>query len=711
MRAANLRWTAVTLVTSVLAVQGCADVLGIDHFTVLDAGGGDGSIDQPSSDASVPSDATTADTTTAETGPDSTTASDAGSMDEMADDGGPGAGDSAPPPSCLGGGPCSPGTCQIGQYACEDGGLVCASQMAMNGTLCGGEAGPATAVCNGGTCKPCDTGGDCSTPNSCKKRVTVCSTGSAVCTDAGNADEGTTCGANMYCYGGVCSACKVSAGCPVANLCHLGTVSSCTGGVAACTDTGTAAANGTTCGTNKVCGGGTCVGCTANVACPLANPCHVGMTSCATGTSVCVDTGTNQSPGTLCTGTNKCNQSYSCQGGVCTGSNPVTCKALDQCHVVGTCDMTTGACSNPLPTAPTSCTGTDKCNQTYMCQSGTCTGSNPVTCTGGMTCVGGACECAGGTTNCGGTCTNTGGTDATNCGRCGHGCLTGGTCAAGACQPIPFVTTGTSNIVDFATDGTVVVFADTGNSEIAQVSIPGGTPLVLAGNGAAGTPDHVIIDAASGTVYWTSGANYGVASRGQLNSGNIASDANTCGGTTRALANPAASSFDILGAALYSIAVGTGCLADTTTGISGSLGASLSPQWVFGDIGNGVVVFGGNNNGPPNATVPNQAGVNWVADDGTNAYWATSDPAIRRAALAAPSGVSNLVTSPGSVTGLATDGTNVYYATSTGVFYAPVGGSVTSGTLLANKAATLVRYASGAVYFLSGETIYKIATP
>ena len=346
MRPANPRGAILAVVASLLGAASCADVLGIDQFTVLD--GGDGSVDagQRAPDASEP---------------DATIGLDSTATPAVTDDGAEntdaiGTGDGASLP-CVGGGPCSPGICQVGQYACQDGGPVCSSQMASNGTLCGGQMGATSAVCSEGTCKSCDTGGDCSTPNSCKKRVYVCSTGAAVCTDAGNADEGTPCNTGMYCYSGVCSACKVGARCPVTNVCHVGTVTSCTSGLAACMDTGQVAGNGTPCGTNRVCSAGACVACAANVACPLANPCHVGTTSCATGASVCVDTGTNQRAGTLCTGTNKCNQTYTCQGGTCTGSNPVTCGALDQCHIAGTCDSTTGACSNPLPSAPTACYG------------------------------------------------------------------------------------------------------------------------------------------------------------------------------------------------------------------------------------------------------------------------------------------------------------------------------------------------------------------
>jgi hypothetical protein len=703
MRVAIALAAVVVVVLPVVSAAGCADVLGIENFSVLDGGDGspDATTDPHSMDAAGGLDATTA--------LDAITSPDA--IDDTPEGGG--TGDDASSAPCLGGGLCFPGTCQIGQYACQDGGMICSPQMASNGTLCGSEGGLTSAVCSAGTCKACNTGGNCSTPNSCKKRVYVCSSGSAVCTDVGNADEGTPCTAGMYCYGGVCSACKVSARCPTANLCHVGTVTSCTGGGASCMDTGQPAGNGTPCGTNQVCSGGACVSCTANVQCPLPNPCHVGMTSCAAGRSVCTDTGIQQQAGTLCAGTNKCDQTYTCQGGTCTGSNAVTCKALDQCHVAGVCDPTTGACSNPIPTTPTPCTGSDKCNQTYMCQAGVCTGSNPVACSGAAVCEGGSCQCTGGTTDCSGTCVNTSGSDAANCGRCGHGCLGGGSCVAGACQPIAFVTTGMNSIVDFATDGNVVVFADTGNAEVAQVSTPGGTPIVLAGNGAAGTPDHVVIDGASGMVYWTASGEYGVATRGQLNSGSIAASASACGATTRALTNPGASSFDVLSSSgLSTVSVGTGCLADTTTGISSNLGASLSPKWVFGDPGNGVVVIGGNaDGGSPTATIPAQPGVTWVSDDGTYGYWATSEPAIRRASISAPSAVSTVLANPGgAVGGLTTDGINVYYQTSVGISYVPVAGGST-GTLLTSMAGIDLRYATGAVYFLYGGVVYKIATP
>jgi putative Ca2+/H+ antiporter (TMEM165/GDT1 family) len=86
-------------------------------------------------------------------------------------------------------------------------------------------------------------------------------------------------------------------------------------------------------------------------------------------------------------------------------------------------------------------------------------------------------------------------------------------------------------------------------------------------------------------------------------------------------------------------------------------------------------------------------------------------PAIRRAPFNAPANVAVvLANAGGAVGGLATDGTNVFYGTPSGLFYVSVAGA-TSGTLLTNKAATHLRYASGALFFLAGGVIYKIATP
>jgi hypothetical protein len=60
--------------------------------------------------------------------------------------------------------------------------------------------------------------------------------------------------------------------------------------------------------------------------------------------------------GTPCTDGDACTQGDICESGSCTPGVPATCQALDQCHVAGTCDSATGACSNPVSTDP-SCAG------------------------------------------------------------------------------------------------------------------------------------------------------------------------------------------------------------------------------------------------------------------------------------------------------------------------------------------------------------------
>lgn len=65
-----------------------------------------------------------------------------------------------------------------------------------------------------------------------------------------------------------------------------------------------------------------------------------------------------------------------CTSGVCAGVDlcaGVTCSALDQCHVVGTCDHATGVCSNP----PVTCSALDQCHDAGTCDHVTGVCSNP----------------------------------------------------------------------------------------------------------------------------------------------------------------------------------------------------------------------------------------------------------------------------------------------------------------------------------------------
>ena len=81
---------------------------------------------------------------------------------------------------------------------------------------------------------------------------------------------------------------------------------------ASCTRGKIALPNGTPCGTNEVCHKGACMACNAGVACTPADHCHLGETSCSTGVAVCSDTGVDATNGTVC-GTN-----LVCSAGTCT---------------------------------------------------------------------------------------------------------------------------------------------------------------------------------------------------------------------------------------------------------------------------------------------------------------------------------------------------------------------------------------------------------
>ena len=67
-----------------------------------------------------------------------------------------------------------------------------------------------------------------------------------------------------------------------------------------------------------------------------------------------------------------------CQNGMCIGSSPMTCAAINQCHDAGTCNTATGVCSTPIKANGTTCNDQNACSRTDTCQNGACTGGNPV---------------------------------------------------------------------------------------------------------------------------------------------------------------------------------------------------------------------------------------------------------------------------------------------------------------------------------------------
>ena len=143
--------------------------------------------------------------------------------------------------------------------------------------------------------------------------------------------------------------------------------------------------------------------------------------------------------GTSCNDSNPCTLSDACQSGVCQGTNPVVCTPSDACHVAGTCDITSGACSNPAAPNGSPCSDSNSCTQTDTCQGGSCSGSNPVVCTASDTChnVG---TCAPAT----GVCSNPAKPNGSVCND-GNACTQTDTCQTGACS-------GSNNVFCTASD-------------------------------------------------------------------------------------------------------------------------------------------------------------------------------------------------------------------------------------------------------------------
>lgn len=95
-------------------------------------------------------------------------------------------------------------------------------------------------------------------------------------------------------------------------------------------------------------------------------PCH----GCAGEPSVCAPLA-NDTP---CDDGSACTATDACQSGVCAGTDPVTCSALDQCHDVGVCDPLTGLCSNPAKDEGDSCDDGESCTGPDACHAGVCSG-------------------------------------------------------------------------------------------------------------------------------------------------------------------------------------------------------------------------------------------------------------------------------------------------------------------------------------------------
>lgn len=318
----------------------------------------------------------------------------------------------------------TPGDCR--QNQCDGaGGIVNA---AFNADLPGDDGNACTAeVCNAGApAHPPVMNG------------TSCSDGS-LCTQVDTCQAGACVGSNPV-------TCTALDACHVAGTCNPAT-GTCSNPNA---PNGTSCSDGSLCTQADSCVNGSCVG-SNPVVCSPSDQCHVAGT-CNPGTGLCSDPIAPN--GTACNDGDLCTQADTCQAGACTSGSPVVCAPSDACHAAGTCDPGTGLCDNPVGNDGGSCNDGDLCTQTDTCSSGACVGSNPVVCAPLDQChVAGVCN---GST---GLCSNPNAPNGTPC-LVGS---TPGTCVSGSCQLPPQVTgvtpvdgatlvqTTTSIVVSFST--------------------------------------------------------------------------------------------------------------------------------------------------------------------------------------------------------------------------------------------------------------------
>jgi hypothetical protein len=274
----------------------------------------------------------------------------------------------------------------------------------------------ATTVCNDNNACTDDSCTVIGTPGNLSAQCVYTNDNTNTCNDSN------ACTTNDQCTGGVCGGTGVV--CTASDQCHdAGTCDAATG-----TCSNPAKTNGSTCTdgnacTTDSCQAGVCTS-TNSVTCTALDQCH-DVGTCDSATGGCSNP--VKTNGSACTDGNACTTD-SCQAGVCTGTDSVTCTALDQCHVAGTCDPSTGGCSNPAKSDGSACTDGNACTSD-SCQAGVCTGTNSVTCTASDQChVAGTCDPSTG------VCSNPNAENGTKC-TDDNQCTGPDTCQNGLCVP------------------------------------------------------------------------------------------------------------------------------------------------------------------------------------------------------------------------------------------------------------------------------------
>lgn len=274
----------------------------------------------------------------------------------------------------------------------------CASNFCVDGVCC-------NSACNAGVCDACSVAAGATQDGTCGLLT------------GPTCDDGNACTQTDTCQVGVCSGANPVV-CPMADACHdVGVCDAMTGMCSSpAKPDGAICDDGNACTVNDSCNAGSCMA-GMQMACVALDECHdAGLCDSATG--MCSNPA--KPNGTTCSDGNACTINDRCIAGTCNSGGAMPCAALDQCHIAGVCDSTTGACSNPekpegticddgnlctvkdnciagacIAGAATTCSALDECHDAGLCDSATGACSNPIKPNGSMCskgqCLDGAC--------------------------------------------------------------------------------------------------------------------------------------------------------------------------------------------------------------------------------------------------------------------------------------------------------------------------------
>jgi len=315
-------------------------------------------------------------------------------------------GHGAPPAVQCGRPPASDGD------ACDDG-----NPCTQTDTCSGG-------VCLGGNPKLCAPRDQCHIAGTCDPQTGSCSNPPK--RNGSSCDDGDRCTQTDSCQAGVCAGADPVA-CTASDQCHL--AGRCDPATGRCSNPGkpddSPCSDGNACTLADTCQDGACSPGRPK-ACQALDQCHAAGT-CDPASGACSNP--PKPDETACNDGNGCTLGDVCRGGSCRAGAPKTCRALDQCHVPGTCSPATGSCSNPPKSDGAACDDGSVCTRRDACQAGVCTGAEPVVCTVRDQCqVPGACDPRTG------LCSDPQRASGTPCND-GDPCTLDDICQTGACRP------------------------------------------------------------------------------------------------------------------------------------------------------------------------------------------------------------------------------------------------------------------------------------